>query len=81
MSTFTDEDLKRLKERFPEPKGNNHILSEYLAANKIRDLIARLEAAELVVRYFYSHMDCSAPIEKEALDAWKRAAGKDGEGK
>ena len=74
---FTDDDLKRLKGQLPRGKWTQHLTQDNLEA-----LLARLEAAELLVKHFKEEIidaDCeswdSEGAEK-AYEAWRKAAGK-----
>jgi hypothetical protein len=74
--TFTDDDLTRLKEP------GERIDFEWLFG-KIPALIARVEAAEKLIRTFdcaykFVNTDISkcGEMHDEALEAWRKAAGK-----
>lgn len=83
--TFTDEDLKRLKDAVEDELNCNELISYRL---EIRDLIARLEAAELVfaetdLTSFHNDWcesdDCNegniCDIQFR-INTWRKAAGK-----
>lgn len=76
--TFTDEDLKRLKEKvFATPKEDwihPHERPEYYKA-----LIDRLEAAEMIATHVASRWKDSPFYvlgTEELIEAWRKAAGK-----
>jgi hypothetical protein len=68
--TFTDDDLKRLKKHLSGVAQ----LGTY-PREKLEALIARLEAVERVI----ADGDCcilDCPMADEAMDAWRKAAGR-----
>jgi len=71
--SFTDDDLKRLKEEFEHyGDGDPRILtgSDWLG------LVARLEAAETSEAYLYMHYGDSYGLSHKLHRAWRKAAGK-----
>lgn len=67
--SFTDEDLKRLKD-----DASRTLSGVYLTKEKILILLARLEAAEQALR---SRTFSDSVMEQEAdYEVWKKAAGK-----
>jgi len=79
VSTFTDDDLKRLKER-----QTNDLLNLNREGIDINALLARLEAAELCAdkthfHFFRSKGDYPNEMERElgeSGEAWRKTAGK-----
>ncbi len=72
---FTDEDLKRLREELPR----GEMPDDEEGADLLFALIERLEAAEEVVRLLMKYSNDTEvviPI-REAVKAWRTAAGKD----
>lgn len=66
MTVFTDKDLERLKER-EQP--------QRITKEKIKALLARLEAAERYVEKHYQ--ECEAPGCCELYEAHRQASGRD----
>ncbi len=62
--TFTDDDLKRLKEYYEDPKRGDTPM-------KWRALLSRLEAAEEVIKEF--KLD---PVPVGVVERWRKSAGK-----
>jgi hypothetical protein len=60
---FTDDDLERLKEYL------GTVMEQYPVWLEIKNLIARLEAAE-------NFMLADEGSDQQAFDAWRKAAGK-----
>jgi hypothetical protein len=81
--TFTDDDLKRLKEWVDDAILNNYYIEG--KPELFKDLLARLEAAERVCEASEKVVRPkerigNAPLEQaiyDALEAWRKAAGKD----
>lgn len=76
---FTDEDLNYWKQWIADPNCGDHGLSVRQANN----LLARLEAAEKVIKTFdcaYKFVDtdiCKCEeMHNEALEAWRKTVGK-----
>lgn len=70
--TFTDDDLKRLKEHL---EGSCYVTTEWFDARKLMPaLLARLEAAEVCISN-----GLLSPIDESTYNAWLRASGKAGE--
>jgi hypothetical protein len=68
--TFTDDDLKRLKESTDyDPE-----IGVTRRALMLRALVARLEAAEKCIPYLGTY-DHDSPEAFEAIDAWSEAKG------
>ena len=68
---FTDDDLKWAKEwatSYPYVVRNNDF-------DRIKDLIARLEAAEVLAECLSNHNDLD-PVEITEIKNWRKAAGK-----
>ena len=70
--TFTDEDLKRLKEDLKKRTGEN-VLCRYLTYDDVDALLLRLEAAEnCITKHVVDEwIDCGC------MKEWRKAAGKD----
>lgn len=69
--SFTDENLRRLKEKLSRDEDHAIILHETKA------LIARLEAAEKVCVYALNDEEYSnGGYYKEVIEAWREAKGK-----
>jgi hypothetical protein len=74
--TFTDDDLKRLKEAILVCKvSNGRLVTEDLDA--VESLLSRLEAAEVSLLTFWSVADFDRfPALDGPFNAWRKAAGK-----
>jgi hypothetical protein len=70
--TFSDDDLKRLKERITNPK-HDHTISNNL---KIPALLARLEAAEEMAEHIKSNECCGCDEGIKLYETWCKKAGK-----
>jgi hypothetical protein len=68
--TFTDDDLKRLKEQRVIVHEGIHVAVKKV---ELQALLARLEAAERVIAKHFELMNIST---FEELQAWRKAAGK-----
>lgn len=76
IMTFSDEDLKRLKEETEEDSGVNHDM--YLRRDKFEALIKRLDAAEEVANQCYTECPCEEPCTcgyGETMKAWRATKG------
>jgi hypothetical protein len=73
--TFTDDDLKRLKEDLQERKDDHYELAGRLDIESMEALLARLEAAEILIEAFMDR-EGMGPFWKEEYEAWRKAAGK-----
>lgn len=73
--TFTDEDLKRLKDLSNSEDSFRGAVSAVKL--DILALLARLEAAEEVASYFANHPDGAHwwPYAQNALEAWRKSKG------
>lgn len=74
--SFTDEDLKFLKEQTDQAVDHKW---NYPHWSKIQAVLARLEAAEALEQYWKYYEPTSADDEKEynsMVEAWRKAAGK-----
>jgi hypothetical protein len=73
--TFTDDDLRRLKEEF-----NDHAMrtgQPFLVGQGTLDmLLARLEAAENCLNRWGHHSNCSPNPCNCGYETWRKAAGK-----
>lgn len=82
--TFTDEDLKRLKEDLHKNKVRTGIRTHiHYRREPLEALLARLEAAEALAEdHAWHEADCSSPSEEcdcgyaEDRAKWRKAAGK-----
>jgi hypothetical protein len=69
--SFTDEDLKRLRELVKDQKSNIWLPVGEGHEKGIRVLLNRLEKAEICVDHLiHVHPDC------KVVEAWRKAAGK-----
>lgn len=78
MTPFTDDDLKRLKDRVNDPNGADGLHDIF--AVDILHLLARLEAAEVVIQRALQykhplHGNCRCNNCKP-VEIWRKAAGK-----
>lgn len=69
--TFTDDDLKRLKEVL-----NCRESPLCLPLNRLRDLLARLEAAEVFIKLFDPNDPMLSFLAQQKIIAWLKASGK-----
>lgn len=67
---FTDDDLKRFKERNAKPRYAMQLRQEQWEA-----LLARLEASEKFGRSFNSDSDKLSESQKRYLEAWRESKG------
>ena len=80
--TFTDDDLKRLKEYVEKLSGMKISTMATVDTPKLVALLARLEAAENVIREAdileaeHCCEDCPCGYIRMRLEAWLKAAGK-----
>ena len=76
--TFTDDDMKRLKENMFNLEYSPNIAKIGLSPEKVMALLDRLEAAENLIRLSGTHIP-NALITREretAVWAWRKACGK-----
>jgi hypothetical protein len=75
--TFTDEDLKRLKE-YAEHREGMLSTNCIMPANEVKALLARLEAAETALEAIYPCLDSGSQFNylDILMDSWRKAAGK-----
>jgi len=73
--TFTDDDLKRLKEISAISPGDWNTTEAF---GLLPALLARLEAAERVCGYVYGFPDYRDLTERQLLFEWRKAAGLNG---
>lgn len=71
--TFTDDDLKRLKEDCERNIKAIPLRRWSYQADSILALLARLEAAEFALHYYLTETSIKEP---ERVKAWRKAAGK-----
>lgn len=70
MNAFSDDDLKRLKEKILDGDFTSQETSDLEA------LLARLEAAEKALELHYEHSGFPELEDEVAYQTWKKAAGK-----
>jgi hypothetical protein len=73
--SFSDDDLKRLKDKVPDLNLGNPLVLE---RHQVIALLARLEAAERALKIANECRMGAAPIEDfiKAYSKWRKAAGK-----
>lgn len=78
--SFTDDNLKRLKEFLNEP--HTQLITLWQPTFDLKALLARLEAAEIVVGHLEALLDdcpdeqCGDIVGLSHLKAWRKSAGK-----
>ena len=73
--TFTDDDLKRLKNGMSTLRMAMNVTEYSLGKEELEALIARLEAAEKVC--LYNEMGAYVtPVIRECLKSWRKTVGK-----
>ncbi len=71
--TFTDDDLKRLTLFInADDNGNAIVAEDFIVESKLKSLLARLEAAEEVIK----NIEEGHFIQPFTYEKWRKAAGK-----